>query len=230
MQKLLHHVFDLLLPQRCVGCGTLGENLCRACIAGFTNLSPLKCPLCDTAVAKPYTLCRQCAITYPKLRGIVTIGSYAGSLRQAIHQFKYRSRTSLAQELGTLLSDTLTEAAVPECAAIVPVPLHPTREAARGFNQAALIGRQISAELHIPTLNSVVERTVDTPPQVGLSREQRLRNVAGAFTARRGASSHGGMLLVDDVATTGATLVTCARTLTLEGGAPWVWGAVLARG
>ena len=61
-------------------------------------------------------------------------------------------------------------------------------------------------------------------------REQRLRNVAGAFSARRGAFNHGGMLLLDDVATTGATLITCAQQLVHEGGAPWVWGAVLARG
>lgn len=230
MQRLLHHLFDLLLPQRCVGCGTLGENLCRACTEGFTVLSPLKCPLCNTNVAKPYTLCRKCAIAYPRLRGIVTIGAYAGPLRQAIHQFKYRSRTSLARELGTLLCETLIAAEIPDCAAIVPVPLHPAREAARGFNQAALISGQISEVFKTPILNGAAERIVDTPPQVGLSREQRLRNVAGAFATPRGAFSRGGMLLVDDVATTGATLVTCARTLTHEGGAPWVWGAVLARG
>lgn len=223
-------MLDLLLPQRCVGCGSLGENLCRSCIGRFANLPTLRCPLCDTAVTKPYTLCRACRMKYPRLRGIVTLGAYAGPLRHAIHHFKYRSRTSLARELGALLSETLTEAGVPPCAAIVPVPLHPKREAARGFNQASLLAQEVSGSLHVPVLRDGMARTVDTPPQVGLSREQRLRNVAGAFSVHRGAFSHGGMLLVDDVATTGATLVTCADRLAQDGGAPWIWGAVLARG
>jgi len=230
VQALLHHVLDLLLPQRCVGCKALGENLCQACIGQFTVLPPLRCPLCNTAVAKPYTLCRQCSIKYSRLRGIVAIGAYAGPLRQAIHQFKYQNRTSLAQDLGALLSQIVIKAEIPPCAAIVPVPLHPKREAARGFNQASLLAQAASEWLHVPALTDGIVRIVDTPPQVGLSREQRLRNVAGAFSARRGAFSHGGVLLVDDVATTGATLIACARQLVQEGGAPWVWGAVLARG
>ena len=230
VQNLLHHVLDLLLPQRCVGCNALGDNLCRSCIAGFADIPKLRCPLCNAAIARPYVLCRDCHRTYPRLRGIVTIGAYAGPLRQAIHRYKYQSRTSLAQDLGALLSQVLLDAGVPPCAAVVPVPLHPKREATRGFNQAALLAQDVSARLHVPVLKNGIARIVDTPPQVGLSRAQRLRNVAGAFAAERGGFSRGGMLLVDDVATTGATLVTCAQELAQNGGAPWIWGAVLARG
>lgn len=160
----------------------------------------------------------------------MTIGAFAGPLRHAIHHFKYQGRTSLAPDLGNLVSRSIMDAGIPPCAAIVPVPLHPKREAERGFNQAALLAREVSENLHLPVLNNGIARTVDTPPQVGLSREQRLRNVSGAFSVQPGVFRHGGMLLLDDVATTGATLVTCARLLTQEGGAPWIWGAVLARG
>lgn len=230
MQKLLHHVLDLLLPQRCVSCRALGDNLCPLCIERFASLPALRCPLCNTAVVKPYTLCRQCSITYPRLRGIVTIGAFAGPLRNAIHHFKYQGRTSLAQDLGELVGRIIVTAELPPCAAIVPVPLHPQRETERGFNQAALLAQVVSAALHVPVVSEGIVRTVDTPPQVGLSREQRLRNVANAFSVQRGAFDRGGILLLDDVATTGATLVTCARLLAREGGAPWIWGAVLARG
>ncbi|MCY4436491.1 MAG: ComF family protein [Chloroflexi bacterium] len=151
-------------------------------------------------------------------------------MRHAIHHYKYQDRTSLAQDLGELLSQLVMDAEIPPCAAIVPVPLHPKREAERGFNQASLLALAVSERLHLPVLSDGIVRIVDTPPQVGLSREQRLRNVAGAFSARRSAFQHGGILLLDDVATTGATLVTCAQELVQEGGAPWVWGAVLARG
>ena len=160
----------------------------------------------------------------------MVVGSYAGPLRKAIHGFKYQSRTSLAQDLGKLLCASIIAAEVPPCAAVVPVPLHPKREAVRGFNQATLLAQEVSGTLHVPAMKDGIARVVDTPPQVGLSRPQRLRNVAGAFSARPGAYSRGGVLLIDDVATTGATLVTCARQITQEGGAPWVWGAVLARG
>jgi ComF family protein len=230
VQKLLHNALDLLLPQRCVSCRAFGENLCASCIKGFTDLPALRCPLCNAAIVKPFTLCRQCRITYPKLRGIVAVGSYAGPLRQAIHHLKYQGRTSLAQDLSALLSDFLLEADIPQCAAVVPVPLHSKREAARGFNQSTLLAHAVGANLYIPVSKDELTRTIDTPPQVGLSRAQRLRNVAGAFATNPGAFSSGGVLLIDDVATTGATLVTCAKQLTQEGGAPWVWGAVLARG
>ncbi len=230
MQRLLHHVLDLVLPQRCVSCRALGENLCVSCINGFTVLPSLHCPLCNAVIAKPCTLCRQCRREHPKLRGIVVVGSYAGPLRKAVHGFKYQSRTSLSHNLGQLLSASIIEAGVPPSAAIVPVPLHHKREAARGFNQATLLAQEVSKTLHVPVLKDDIVRVVDTPPQVGLSRSQRLRNVAGSFSARPGAYSRGGVLLVDDVATTGATLVTCARQIAQEGGAPWVWGAVLARG
>lgn len=230
VQKLLHRLFDLLLPQRCVGCNALGHNLCQSCIAGIAEIPKLRCPLCNAAVVKAYTLCRQCRRTYPRLRGIVTIGAHASHLRQAIHCFKYQARTSLAQDLGALLSQVLLAVEIPPCAAVVPVPLHPRREAVRGFNQAALLAQEVGARLHVPVLKDGMARTIDTPPQVGLSRVQRLRNVSGAFAADRGAFNRGGMLLVDDVATTGATLVTCAQEMAQDGGAPWIWGAVLARG
>lgn len=230
MRQLLHQLLDVLLPQRCVSCQTLGDNLCQKCVAAFAVLPALRCPLCNVTVTKPFTLCRQCRVTYPRLRGIVTIGAFAGPLRHAIHHFKYQGRTSLAHDLGNLVSRSIIDAGIPPCAAIVPVPLHPKREAARGFNQAGLLAQEVSERLHLPVLSDGIARVVDTPPQVGLSREQRLRNVSGAFSVQQGAFKHGGMLLLDDVATTGATLVTCARLLTQEGGAPWIWGAVLARG
>ncbi len=229
MRSLVHHVFDLLLPQRCVSCGVLGENLCPSCLERIALLPTLRCPLCAAAVSRSYTLCRACRRTYPRLRGIVAVGAFGGPLRQAIHQFKYRGRTSLAGELGALLSRAIVEAEIPPCAAIAPVPLHPKREAARGFNQAALLAQEVGERLRAPLDRDGIARVVDTPPQVGLSRAQRLRNVANAFAARPGAFSTGGVLLVDDVATTGATLATCARFAAGEGGAPWVWGAVLAR-
>ena len=229
VRDLIHRLFDLLLPQRCVSCGVLGENFCPPCIAQITASPALHCALCTAAVARPYTLCQSCRRTYPRLRGIVAAGAFGGPLRHAIHHFKYRSRTSLAQELGALLSQTVIEAEMPPCATIVPVPLHPKRETARGFNQAALVAGEVSRRLHASLDREGIARVVDTPPQVGLSRAQRLRNVANAFAARPGAYSNGGVLLIDDVATTGATLVTCARQITREGGAPWVWGAVLAR-
>ena len=222
-------MFDLLLPQRCVSCGVLGENLCPSCLEQITALPTLRCPLCNAAVAGRYTLCRGCRRTYPRLRGIVAVGAFGGPLRQAIHQFKYRGRTSLAQDLGALLSRVIVEAEIPPCAAIAPVPLHSKRESARGFNQALLLAQEASARLHTPARKDGIARIVDTPPQVGLSRAQRLRNVANAFAARPGAFNTGGLLLIDDVATTGATLATCARFAAGEGGAPWVWGAVLAR-
>jgi ComF family protein len=98
---------------------------------------------------------------------------------------------------------------------VVPVPLHRSRLAERGYNQAALLAREIARQLQVPHTQAAVRRSRPTPSQTSLGRTQRLNNVRGVFSPGRGSGSVAGqnVLLVDDVMTTGATLSECAAVL-----------------
>ena len=112
---------------------------------------------------------------------------------------------------------------------IVPVPLHPKRLRWRGFNQAVLLGREVSRLWRIPMDPFILSRSRETPPQTQLAEEERRRNVRRAFAPNPEKSLEGkSLLLVDDVYTSGATVNECSRAL-LRAGAKEVHVLTLAR-
>ncbi len=156
--------------------------------------------------------------------GIVVFGFalYGGAVADALQRFKYGDRPDLARPLGALLRRTLGEAnqtapgATPRLAGdlVVPVPLHPRRLAERGYNQAALLARQVRGELGAGLATTVLLRQLDTPPQAKLGRAARTRNLQGAFrVVHPERLERRRVILVDDVATTGATLAACTEAL-----------------
>ena len=159
---------------------------------------------------------------------IAAAGSYASSplLRRAVQSMKYRKISAYAETLAQLVSDSSFVSTVSSDAVLCPVPLHWTRRFARGFNQADVIARFVSQSTCIP-LHSLLVRTRSTGYQAHRSREQRLYSVRDAFRAVGDVPSH--VVLVDDVATTGATLDACAETLK-QSGAQHVHAWVVARG
>jgi ComF family protein len=110
----------------------------------------------------------------------------------------------------------------------VPVPLHAARQRERGYNQAALLARELAAHLQRPIVENALVRTKVTAPQVGLGAEERRNNVRGAFRCATNGLAGKGVLLVDDICTTGATLEAACKALR-ENGIPSVWAYTLAR-
>ncbi len=131
------------------------------------------------------------------------------------------------ERLGQILHRMWREQGL-QAEVLVPVPLHPDRERERGFNQAMLLARELGRLAGVPVDGTCLRRVRATPPQVGLSREERQRNVAGAFRCTEGAAQGKRVALVDDVCTTGATLYAAGQAL-LEGGAKEVWAVTVAR-
>lgn len=163
--------------------------------------------------------------TAPALAMVVGSGIYDDLLRDAIRALKYQNLRALAAPLGDRLAHALKLTGW-EFDVVLPVPLHPSRQKERGYNQSALIGARIASAFGVPLLVDGLSRQRETVPQVGLDAGARKTNLEGAFVVRSALVGQR-VLLVDDVMTTGATLSECA--LALHKVAPTtVYGAVVA--
>jgi ComF family protein len=159
--------------------------------------------------------------------GIRSVFRFEGTIRQAIHQFKYRHIKAMAGPLGQLLAEHLRTYPLTGDV-LVPVPLHPKRLRERGYNQADLLVREISGITGMPVVDSLLVRRRDTITQArAANAAERRSNVKDAFTCRRELDGQR-VLLIDDVCTTGATLDACAAALKAAG-AGTVWGLTAAR-
>lgn len=197
-------------------------------------VAPARCIACDSRVLHLTAFCGECVSTVDPSREsharAIAAFDYGGAIARAITRLKYGRRADLARPLGDLLWRALRpQARAFRGAIVVPVPLHPTRLAERGFNQSALIAQRVARGLHAPLLPLALTRVRDTPRQAALDRVERIANVADAFRVRQPARvSRKAVILIDDVRTTGATIDACARAL-MTGGAQWVAHAVVAR-
>ncbi len=132
---------------------------------------------------------------------------------QLIVQLKYNHRPDIGRKLGRMVAAQISEKGFFDGVdGIVPVPLHWSRLLKRGYNQSMQVARGLSDVTHIPVNGNVLKRTVNNASQTKMQgTEARVDNMRGVFTARRTELSH--VLLVDDVLTTGATIMECARTI-----------------
>lgn len=199
MASVFAGFLDLLAPPTCAGCDlptpTRWPAFCDACA-----------PLIERAPA---------SLMPPAPAAAVYL--YQGPLADAIRRFKYQGRSDLAVSLGALF----VTAAAPyagQVDVVVPVPLHPTKLRARGWNPASLLAGRLARTLGAPIDYRALRRTRPTATQAGLPRAERAANVRGAFAvAAKGWSAGQRILLVDDVRTTGATLGEAARALAEHG-------------
>lgn len=227
VRRMKNALLDLLFPPRCVGCQRVGSWLCPRCLQEIELIKPPICPRCGQPKGRA-GLCSLCRCTPPQIDAIRAVAYFQGTLRQAIHRFKYQNQQNLAIPLGQLLSGYLQEHNLP-VEVIVPVPLHPTRVQERGYNQAALLARQLGQQTGLPVVENSLLRVKKTLPQVDLNAQERKENMQGAFRCADDRLVGRRVLLIDDVCTTGATLEASSVALR-EHKAHSVWALVLARG
>jgi ComF family protein len=193
---------------------------CGQCAESLLAVTEPFCPLCGlpAAAGSASHRCASCLIAPPPFSLARAPYVYGGALAEALGRFKYGHATWLSAPLGDLLASCLAATETPDV--VVPVPLHPQRLRARGFNQSALLAGRISKRLKAQLDTASLRRTVDTPPQARLARKARLNALSGAFTVLRGRRLAGErVLLVDDVVTTTATVRAAAESLLRAGAA-----------
>ncbi len=224
----------LLAEARCPACGRAWPRrtgadsaLCPDCLAGHQPPEGAACPGCGARPPAPQATALTCGacLRAPRPWGrLMAAGPYDGRLRELILAYKFEGRLDLGRQLQELLLAAFARglADFPElsgCELLVPVPLHPRRLLSRGFNQSREIARLLAARRALPIRQEALERVRQTIPQMELGARERVENIRGAFAARREAVEGRGVLLVDDIMTTGATLEECARTLAAAGAA-----------
>lgn len=224
----------VLLPRACAHCREdlpfrEAGPLCAACAAALPPPPAPACVRCAAALGVRSDFCGACAGRLFACRLIRAAAAHRGPAASLVHAFKFRGSPSAARAAGRLLAADWTRR--PELHgfdAIAAVPLHPRRERERGYNQAEILARELAAASGLPLLG-LLERRRAAAPSWRLDREERKRELEGAFAARPGTGALGQrLLLVDDVCASATTLEECALALRRAGAAD-VAACVFAR-
>ncbi|MGZ6268160.1 MAG: ComF family protein, partial [Candidatus Limnocylindrales bacterium] len=202
-------LLDLAIPPACAGCGEEGTPLCGRCALAL-----------DARLALPPGV----PIGLPKampatLAQLEWCAPFSGVVRRSLHRLKYSGERRLAGPLATAMARRW-RAAGAGGELLVPVPIHAERARRRGYDQAVLLAEAASGGAGMPAA-AVLERSRATCPQFELGRQARWSNVSGAFALRDADQADlvcgRWVVLVDDVVTTGSTLVACAEVLYAAG-------------
>jgi ComF family protein len=234
MNALLRSLVMFLYPAQCRHCGENldpadGHYICKTC---WREIKLIKKPYCETcgyplsslaALPELIPTCDRCPDN-PSFRKARSVAEYDSAAGEAVRLLKYSGKTIMAKPVANLMIKAMPVFfGMEDYDYIVPVPLHKKRKQKRGYNQAELIGEELSKATGIPIETHSLVRTFNTPPQVNLPYKDRQANVKGHFDVIDSSGIAGKrILLVDDVLTTGATVNESANILLRKGKASYV--------
>jgi competence protein ComFC len=217
---------DWLYPPQCGGCGKLYTRWCQQCQSQVQLLQGFVCEICGKRLDAPGR-CPECRVSPPPYTALRSWAVYGGPVRKAIHSLKYKGDISLGESLSRPLIE-LVDRLGWNFDLLTPVPIGLARKKRRGYNQASILALPLALGCEVNYQPRALAKVQNTPSQVGLTAVQRRENVRQAFQARPQFVRGKTVLVVDDVTTSGATMLACAEALS-RAGARQVYGLTLAR-
>jgi ComF family protein len=217
-------LLNMLFPPRCLLCQAFIPAvgaLCSDCWQHIDFTSYPSCAICSHPFEYDMgekTLCAVCIATPPPYRKAYSVFKYNEHSKKLIHRFKYNDQIHAAPHFAAWLARAAADA-LKEADMLVPVPLHRYRLWKRRYNQSALLANALGKITQVPVGLELLLRTKHTVPQAGLTNVQRQKNVQGVFKLNPRYDSIKGkhIILIDDVMTTGATLIACSKILRKAG-------------
>ncbi len=233
MNALLKSLITVLYPAQCRHCGenldpSDGHYICKSCWQQAEFIERPYCEVCGypypgTVLSGTVSSCNECPED-ARFRKARSVGYYDSAVGTAFRLLKYSGKTVMAKPLADLMIQAMPAFfGMEDYDCMIPVPLHKKRRRKRGYNQVELIGRRLSSATGIPMETRVLVKIVNTPPQAGLSYQERSKRVPNIFDVIDPSRIAGKkVLLIDDVLTTGITASESSRTLARKGKVKYV--------
>lgn len=206
---------DLLFPPMCGGCGQIGSRWCEICKGRVARIREPFCTKCGTPTLNN-NICEKCLSNPPIYSALRSWAGFESPVRDALLAVKYHRNIGLADAIATDMLE-FARSLQWTMEILIPVPSGAARLRERGYNQVALIARPLAYELGVAYAPNGLRRARETRSQVGLNVSERRENVRGAYRADPSVVERKSILLMDDVATTGATISACAEALVAAG-------------
>ncbi|MDP2939574.1 MAG: ComF family protein [Candidatus Omnitrophota bacterium] len=222
LKEIFAPLVDLIYPHNCLICHKfLSERsqnnpVCKACWEKIELNLPPFCLKCGRHVSEIESICKSCKKKEYKFKRCFSVANYTGVIRDLIHLFKYKNKTSLSKSLARLMVNFFQTYNLSRFKFdyLVALPLHTTRLREREYNQTELLTREMSKMLGLNLSLNNLKRIKHTTPQSALKEDLRIYNIMGAFALKNPDEfAQKNILLVDDLLTTGATCTEAAQVL-----------------